>query len=215
MALDHKDIQAAIDGPPPTHVRNINVDTHIGQAPQRPYALLEDQMARVVGGYRTVADLQQALAGQERAPGLPDGAPDPNEVVDEGGSLYRYVVSQEPRAFVVRDGALMEDIVFERRAVSLSMEGARTASQNGTPTDYWNGFTWLRDGWKPERDFQVIASGRATDGAQRVVVSAPASPTDTARLQHEVNRMNLAQPPVPTEAPARAESRKAAARKED
>lgn len=214
MALDHKDIQAAIDAPPPSHVRNINVDTHVGQAPQRPYALLEDQMARVVGGYRTVADLQKALAGQERAPGLPDGAPDPNEVIDEGGAAYRYVVSQEPRTFAVRDGQLMEDIVFEKRAVALSMEAARTASEHGTPTDYWNGFTWLRDGWKPERDFQVIAAGRATEGAGRVVVSAPAAPSDAARVQHEVNRMNLAQPPVPIEATAPAESRKADARKE-
>lgn len=197
MAMDMKDIQAAIDGPPTSHVRNINIDTHVGQAPQRPYALLEDQMARVVGGYRTVDDLRAALEGQPEPPGLPDGAPNPNEIIDEGGSLSRYVISQDARDFSVRDGQLMENITFERRAVALSMEGARTASQHGTPTDYWNGFTWLRDGWKPERDFQTMVAGQAATG--RKVISVPAAPTDVARVRHDINRLDMARPPAPVE----------------
>lgn len=205
MGMDAKELEARLQMPPPANIRNINIDTHIGQAPQRPYALLEDHMASIVNGYRTVDDLKQALAGDKAD--VPDGWPDPNAIIDEGGMLFREVPSQDPHTFVVRDGEIQEDVIFERRAVSLSMQGARIGSENGTPTDYYNGFTWLRDGYKPEKDFPVMAQAAARGGANRRVFSKPASPDTAATLQHEVNRMNLAAPPVPRAPVERSEHR--------
>lgn len=200
MALDPKDIQKAIDdGAPPVHVRNINVDTHIGNAVQRPYALLEDHMARVTLGHHDVKALNASLASAPKPEGLPDGAPNPNEVKEVNGELVRYVVSQAPREAVMKDGVPHERITFEMRRVAASQQAARAASENGTPTDFWNGFTWLRDGFKPERDFPSMAQAAQNAEGQPLVFDAPMSPTSAARLQHEVNVATLSQPPMPVE----------------
>lgn len=213
MAQDtFEQLQDEIAGPPPAHVRNINVDTHIGQAPQRPYALLEDRMAQVTLGHRDLASLKAALAGVPRPESLPDGAPDPNEVVEEDGRLVRYVVSQAARDAFVRDGTVYERVQFEPRGVALSQEAARVASQEGAPTDYFNGFTWLRDGYKPEADFAVMAQ-QANAGAKRdLVFDVEAAPTDVARIRHDIQRLDNARAPMPVEPSAA--GRPAAARKE-
>jgi hypothetical protein len=201
MAMDAKDIQERIDGGFATsHVRNINVDTHIGQAPQRPFALLEDQMASVSGGYADLTALMASLKNAPRPQGLPDGAPNPNEIKEDGsGGYYRVVVSQEPREYVTVDGALKERIRFTKRRVASTMVGARGASEAGTPTDFWNGFTWLRDGYKPERDFQMILQSQQAGADEELVFDADASPTDTARLQHEMGRLAASRAPFPAE----------------
>ena len=201
MALDPKDIQKAIDeGAPPVHVRNINVDTHIGQAVQRPYALLEDHMARVTLGHTDIKALNASLKSAPEVTGLPEGAPNPNEVHEVNGALVRYVVGQGPREAVMKDGVPHERISFEMRHVAASQQAARAASENGTPTDFWNGFTWLRDGFKPEHDFPVMAQAAAKNAeGQSLVFDAPMSPTAAARLQHEVNVATLSQPPMPVE----------------
>lgn len=199
MAMDPKDMADAIDGPPTSHRRNINIDTHVGQAPNRPYALLEDQMASVVGGYRTMADLRRALRGQPKLGFLPDGAPNPNDVVEKDGALVRYVISSEPRERVLVDGVVKERLRFQKRNVALSMEAARTASQEGVPTDYWNGFTWLREGFKPELDFNAMTKAAQTSADEPLVFDADVSPTDAAVLRHEVGRMDAAHPPLPVE----------------
>lgn len=199
MAMDPKDVAAAIDGPPTVHRRNINIDTHVGQAPNRPYALLEDHMASVTNGYRTVQDLKRALRGQPKPDGLPAGAPDPNDVVEKDGALVRYVVSSEPRERVVVAGVIKERLRFMKRNVALTMEGARAASQEGVPTDYWNGFTWLRDGFKPERDFPTMAKANALSADEPLVFDADVSATDAAVLRHEVARMDAAHGPLPVE----------------
>jgi hypothetical protein len=203
MAMDPKDIQERIEtgARPPVNVRNINYDTHIGHAPQRPYALLEDHMAAVTTGHADIKALQASLASAPKPEGLPDGAPNPNEVKDEGGVLVRYVVSQQPREVFATDGGqLRERVRFERRAVAPSQQMARAASENGTPTDFWNGFTWLRDGYKPERDVPAMAQAAARDGEQGLVFDAPLAPTEAAQVRHEINRANVAHPPVPIEA---------------
>lgn len=207
MAMDPKQLQAALDGPPPAHVRNINVDTHVGQAPNRPYALLEDYM-KVNDGYRDLDALNAALANEPAPDSLPKGAPNPNEVVDEGGSLVRYVPSNEARESFVRDGVVRERVRFTRRGVALSMDAARVASQHGTPTDYWNGFTWLRDGFKPEKDFPVMAKTARNGAADELVFDIEASPSAAATIRHEVGRLDAARAPLPVEptaAPARKE----------
>jgi hypothetical protein len=214
MALDPKDIQAAIDEPPPAHVRNINVDTHIGQAPQRPYALLEDQMARVAVGYRTMEDLQTAMAAAPEPQGLPAGAPNPNEVVqDRNGEYVRYVPSQDAIEQFERDGQVMQRVRFTPRYVALTMEGARAATQEGRETDYWNGFTWLRGGYKPERDFPVMAQQAAGANQEPMVFEQVASPSDVAVLRHAVRQADLARAPLPVE-PSRPATRRSSS-KED
>ncbi len=198
MVMDPKRLEEALDGPPPTHVRNINLDTHLGAAPQRPYALLEDHLY-APEGYRTLEDLQGALAGQDAPSGLPKGAPSPYEVKDEGGDLVRYVVSAEPQETVIIDGAVKNRIRFAKRYVSLTKAGARAADEAGRPTDFWNGFTWLRGGVKPEKDFAVMAHQQQLGETDGMVFEVDASPSDAAVLRHQVARMDLATPPVPVE----------------
>lgn len=230
MALDAKDIQERIDGGfTTTHHRNINIDTHIGAAPQRPFALLEDQMASVSGGHASLEDLQASLKNAPRPEGLPDGAPNPNEIQKDGAGYYRVVVSQEPREYVTVDGALKERMRFTKRRVAPTMAGARAASDSGTPTDFWNGFTWLRDGYKPERDFQMILQSNQRGADDELVFDVDASPTDVARISHEMGRLNASRAPFPAETsrtetsrtetartePSRAETSRSHAKKED
>jgi hypothetical protein len=204
MEQDFKDIQRRIDGPPTAQVRNINVDTHIGQAPQRPYALLEDAMATVTLGWPNAAAMRASLRGAPEASSLPDGAPNPNAVEGEDGGLFRYVISQDVRTPLVVNNEIHETLRFEKRNVSLSQQGARTASENGSPTDYWNGFTWLREGYKAERDFPVMAQAAAANDEQPMVFTAPVSPSDAASLRHNVARMDINRPPLPvSDQPAR------------
>jgi hypothetical protein len=197
MVMDPKALQDRLDGPPTTHARNINIDTHIGQAPQRPYALLEDHMAAIVDGYRDLGALERALAGQDRPDSLPDGAPHPNEVKEEGGDLVRYVVGPGFRDQLVRDGRVVERVTFEKRYVSLTMAGARAADSPERPTDYWNGFTWLRGGFKPERDFPVMAHQANQPGAQDLVFEIEADPSNAAVLRHQIAAMDRGTPPLP------------------
>jgi hypothetical protein len=179
-----KDVQERLEGPPPVHVRNINIDTHIGDAPQRPYAILEDHLASVADGYRDFAALSAALKGAPE--------PDPNEI---------YVVSGEPRDRYVNDrGLVMERVRFTPRYVALSISGARAADSPDRPTDFWNGFTWLRGGYKPERDFAVMTQQALGPENEPLVFDMPASSTDVAVLHHEMRRADAARPSLPVEA---------------
>jgi hypothetical protein len=196
------DAQARIDLPPPPHVRNINLDTHVGDAPQRPYALLEDQMAQITSGYRDLGALRAALAGAPEPSGLPDGAPNPNDVEEDGGDLVRYVPSQDTRDHFIVNGEIRQRIRFEKRYVALTMAGARAADSPARPTDYWNGFTWLRGGYKPERDFAVMMQIAAGVNNKPLVFDMPASSTDVAVLHHEMRRADAARPSLPVETPA-------------
>lgn len=199
MEQDVGRIRQAIDGPPPTHTRNINIDTHLGHAPQRPYAVLEDMMATITSGYRDVAQLRAALEGQPEAVGAPDGAPNANDVQEENGALFRYVPDGNSRDISVVEGVISETIRYVRRAVSLSQEGARIGAENGVGTDYFNGFTWLRDGFKAEKDFPVMMAQRAAAAEQPMVFTMPVSPTTAAAVRHEVARMDVNRPPLPVE----------------
>ena len=210
MAMSPKDLAAALEGPPPAHVRNINVDTHIGQAPQRPYALLEDHLAAVrPAGYRTVEDLKAALATMPAPSGLPEGAPNPNDVVeDRNGDLVRYVVSGDTQDQFIRDGEIRQRIRFVPRYVSLTLEGARAADSPERPTDYFNGFTWLRGGFKPERDFTTVMQQSTAEDGTPLVFDIAASATDVAVLHHEMRRAEAGRPSLPVESSERQSSKK-------
>lgn len=211
MAMDAKDIQERIDGgfSGGPHVRNINIDTHIGAAPQRPFAMLEDQMAMVSGGHASLKDLQASLKGVEVV-GLPPGTPNPNEIKEDGAGYYRVVASQEPHEFVTVNGVLKERVRYEKRRVAATMAGARAASEAGTKTDFWNGFTWLREGYKPEQDFQTILQTQQRGADEELVFDVDPSPTNVSRVQYEMGNLAASRPPFPAET-----SRSSAKSKED
>lgn len=215
MVMDPKEVQERLDGPPPLHTRNINLDTHIGAAPQRPYALLEDHLASVTGGFRSVDDLKAALASAPAPEGLPKGAPNPNEVTtDRYGDLVRYVVATDgPDRYVNERGQIMDRVRFVPRYVALSQEQARAADTPDRPTDSWNGFTWLRGGYKPERDFPVMMQQSRGQADQPRVFEQPASATDVAVIHHEMRRAEAARPSLPVE-DARPERKSSARDKE-
>lgn len=180
------------------------------QVPNSPYTVIESEMNKLQR-MNTWPNIQAMMSSIKRnAPepkGLPDGAPNPNTVYQKDGQYIRYTIdSSEARENYVEDGIVKERIPFTARMVSLSLDGARKASgalkADGTTTrcDYWNGFTWLRNGYTPERDFPVIAqqSSRSVDG-QRLVFSQPVSPTDEARIRHEVAHMDRTRPTLPVE----------------
>lgn len=136
--------------PPPPHVRNINLDTHVGHAPNRPYALIEDQLARTGNGWRSYDELKAALKGAGDKPG--------NTLqVDEFGDHYRMVPdgNAEPERRMV-NGRLELGRPLARRYVALTQQQAQAASQSGRETDFWNGGTWMRRGIKPELDVAVM-----------------------------------------------------------
>ena len=60
---------------------------------------------------------------------------------------------------VQKDGVDYARVVKQVRHVALTKQGARdacmTQERGYQPTDYWDGWTWWRDGIKPERDMQV------------------------------------------------------------
>jgi hypothetical protein len=213
MGMNAREIEEQLGQAPLTNTRNINIDVHIGAAPQRPYAVIEDHLAAITTGYKDAGALKSALGALPKAENQPAGTPDSNEVEEEDGALYRWVVSQEPRTYAVRDGEIQEDVIWEKRAVGLSLDAARAASDSGTPTDYFNGFTWLREGFKPERDFPTMAKAAQQASGSRKVVSAPAAPSDVARFKHEVNFASRSQAPLPVE-PSKAPAEPRRSRKE-
>jgi hypothetical protein len=142
------EIQAQIDMPPPPHVRNINLDTHVGYYPQRPHAALEDRLGAFTHGPRSFEDL---------AASLPDG----EEIEqDENGEWVRYVPVHRETAKDA-DGNVVNVLEDVPRYVALTMEAARAATAAGRETDWWSGFTWMRRGYKPEKDLHLAAPARA------------------------------------------------------
>lgn len=118
---------------------DINARTHVGHYPQRPdYRLSGNRSAE------SFEDLRAAL---------PAGVG--NEIEPDGqGNWVRYVpivVGQ------VRDdkGVVYNQIEDTPRFVALDQEAARAASEAGRETDWWNGFTWFRRGYKPEKDMHT------------------------------------------------------------
>jgi hypothetical protein len=172
------ELQEAMESPPPPHVRNINYDTHQGPAPQRPYARYEDQMGRISSGYASIEALQAALAA------LPDADAPGNQLSqDAAGDWIRKVPEhQGPDAWVIRDGAKHYEKRPRSRYVSLTAEGAKAASAAGRETDFFNGFTWMRRGVKPEKDM-IVAGAAASAAADEDVTYELAPPAEQALLR--------------------------------
>mgnify|MGYP001586543406 CR=1 FL=1 len=164
------------------------------QAPNLPYTVIDSAMRLIRPSHPS---MQAVLASiKENAPqphGLPPGAPDPNEIFLKDGKYVRYVIdSTEPRekfVAVLPDGRseVRERLRFTSRLVCPSLEAARKAVAAGQKADFWNGYTWIRDGYKPERDFPVMAAqaARMVDGDE-IVFEQAVSSTEEAAIRHSV-----------------------------
>lgn len=129
---------------------DINARTHVGHYPQRPdYHLGSNRSAG------TFEELQAALP-EEAGTIEQDGQ----------GNWVRFVpvvVGQ------VRDerGVVYNEVEDTPRFVALDQEIARAASAAGRETDWWNGFTWFRRGYKPEKDILLGAAPARTRRLER------------------------------------------------
>lgn len=193
----------------------------VAVVPQAPYRLLDEWKAAYRPAWGTLEELDASLRTAPPPQGLPENAPNPNAVIAKNGRLVRYVVDpdyfREP--FVQRsdDGAeeVRERTKFIERYVALSLEGARTATdtrrEDEPGTDFWCGFTWIRDGVSPERwaPSETQARGLSTAGPS-LIFDQPASPTAAARIRHEVANMDRRAATLPVETTAPKRGRKAA-----
>lgn len=160
---------------------------------------------------------QMAASIQANAPeptGLPLGAPSPNTVYkDERGRLYRHVVdpnfTREPFVARADDGTeeVHERMQFTKNWVALSLKDARDATDRTKtgepPTDFWCGFTWLRGGYSQERyEYTELQKLAVEFDSRPLVFDQTASPTDAARIRHEVANMDRRNPTLPIETSA-------------
>lgn len=196
-------------------------DTQYGQAivldssgsigvPNRPYPIIDEHVAKLSvlpdkkQGWPTLQHMLASIRANAPEPkGLPEKCPNPNQIYrQDTGQIVRYVInSDETREhFVGVDGRVHERLRVTARLVSLTLEGARAAAQAGNKCDYWNGFTWVRDGYIPERDFPVMAqmASRGVDGGE-LVFDQPVSATSEAQIRHHVSAMDRARPTIPYE----------------
>lgn len=155
---------------------DINARTHVGHYPQRPDYRLGD--TRTADSYEAL----KASLPEEAGTIEPDGQ----------GNWVRFVpvrVGQErDQHGVVYD--LVEDTP---RFVALSQEMARAASADGRETDWWNGYTWMRRGYKPEKDPNTMA----VSGAQRRVRRERADAETQALVERDDLRKAAAAPLIP------------------
>lgn len=176
--------------------------------PQLPYTSLEAWSSAFSREWASIEAMAASLATAPRAEGLPDQAPSPNTVYqDERGQLYRFVIDPDvTRRPFVQDDMVHESVQMRKQYVALSLDAARAATDNrnaeaGEPeTDFWCGFTWLRGGYSPERWAPVEVQRSAVHGGgPALVFTQPASPTDAARIRHEVANMDRRAPTLPIE----------------
>lgn len=181
------------------------------QVPNRPYTVIDSALREVPAplnpddgpGWRTVEEMTASIRRNAPEPkGLPEGAPNPNTVYLKDGQYVRYVVdTAEAATTYIRDGRVMRDVRFTPRLVSLTLKGARAASAAGTtPCDWWSGFTWIRRGQIPERDFKVMQKlAEHSNIGDVLTFEQPVSPTDEAVIRHQVEHLNRVRPTLPIE----------------
>lgn len=182
-----------------TGVEGLVMDAH-GMAipPKRPFVILEDYLRKVRASWPSKSEMAASIEANAPTPrGLPEGSPNPNDVYEANGVLYRHIVDPEfLREMVVRDGKVREQIQFKKRPIALTMSEARRMTDTSTfeddhSTDFWNGFTWLRGGYSPERDFpSMVKAAMISVGDEPLIFEVDASPTDVAHLRHEMARLD-------------------------
>lgn len=181
------------------------------QTPKSPYVNIQEKMSDVRPGWRSVQEMMSSIrrnapgvpddAGYPRGSGLPPDAPNPNVVYLKDGAYIRYVIdTSEATERIVKGGRVIERVKLTPRMVCLSLDAARAASSVGNKADYWNGFTWIRNGYIPERDFPTMAKVAAmgTIGAE-LVFEQPVSASDEAVIRHQMQHIERTRPTLPIE----------------
>ena len=120
-----------------------NRNSHVGYYTQRP-------ALSPLGGPSSVEELKASLP------------PEAGEVeIDDHGDLVRYV--QETREQVKDEHGVVFNVVEDvPRYVALTQDAAKASSAAGRETDWWNGATWFRRGYKPERELWINPVERRT-----------------------------------------------------
>lgn len=195
MADQHSRAPANFDGPPEfVPERNINVDVHVGAAPQRPYARQEDYAAQGVG-WASAEDMQAAGADIKRA---------------RDGTWVR-VVRRHTGTSVMRNGSLHHQVALVERPVSFTLQAAKAS---GGTSDYWDGSTWIRGGLKREAEAPENAGNDfSTMGTELEYEEAP--PQDQAVARAESARSAVFGPTIAQEPVAPPPPRPERARKDD
>jgi hypothetical protein len=95
---------------------------------------------------------------------LPDWTTPIEEI--EPGIWVRYVPEPTGIRELRADGVEVVRVNREQRHVALSLQAANTLSHSGDRVvhhDFWDGWTWWRDGIKPERDMRIEESKSAME----------------------------------------------------
>lgn len=177
----------------------------IAVLPQNPYPLIDQWTRSFRAGWSSIEEMAASLLTAPKAQGLPDGCPSPNEVFASNGELYRLVIDPSIRREpFVADGEVRERVQLYKRRVALTLEGARLATdrrrEEEPETDFWCGYTWLRCGVAPERFAPTeVQAEHARQGGPSLVFDQAVSPTDAARIRHEVAHMDRTMATLPVE----------------
>lgn len=107
------------------------------------------------------------------------------------GEMVRWVSRHTGETFM-QDGRLVLRVEDYQRRVALDRQDAIRASASGVETDFFNGYTWMRYGYKPERDLVTLVPA-----AEVRTRYEPASPADQAVAEAVAMRRQAQQTPVP------------------
>lgn len=194
------DLQAAASGAPPEDPwavplseRRYDASGQVAQAPaglpgvpQSPYVVVES-------AYRTAVSTQRHASFEA----LKRSLPAPHEIHQNArGEWVRTVSRYVKGASTIIDGVLHHQIEHYDRHVALSLTEARSLARPGFDIDFWNGFTWMRNGIKPELDFSTLQANQRTEQRKTEWVAAPAS--EQAAAQAAEMRRAAVVPAIPS-----------------
>jgi hypothetical protein len=207
--IDPEDEQKILQdwGYPPDR-REINLDTHIGAAPQKPFARLEPLLARKRTGWRSFEEMHAAVEAA-----YPEGSDGRKLEQNENGEAFRWVKGHTGERVASADGTLLLRAYEERVPVAFNQQDARAASTSGVRTDYFNGWTWMKGGIKAERDVATMAAAPDAN-PNRKVFYEPADEAEQMRHRAAVaaTASNLGLTPMPPPAADTAPTAKPAAK---
>lgn len=168
-----------IDQPPgEADHRNINQDVHSGGHPQRPYARLEDDLARARGGQFVRFEDLPKEAGAKMDPQTLD--------------WYREIKVHTGEQRLV-DGVLHNVVRIVRRPIAQTLAEAKAAG-----ADFWAGTTWIRRGVKPEAEHAVNRGAGVGDGEEYL---EPVSATEQIQARQDALTRLAGTPIVPSADP--------------
>lgn len=170
-AQQQAEIREQFSGPVPASTRQINADTHLGSALQRPYATAEDQLVALRGGgFGSFEELKAALAGRKGTGNDIEQGPD--------GLWFRLVPVVEERELDDRGRTVAVMMRDAKRYVALSRADAKRMTETGLEADAFEAGTWWRRGQKPERDFAVSNDQDGRTALRRVELDERGQPKD-------------------------------------